>query len=315
MVKTNDIYSLKNKRIWVAGHTGLVGVALLRRLADADCTVITATRGALDLRNQAQTYAWIAKNAPDVIIIAAAKVGGIGANVKYPAAFIGDNLMIQTNIIHGAYLANVSRLLFLGSSCIYPKHAQNPITEDTLLTGALEPTNAPYAVAKIAGITMCAAYAKQYGCDFIAAMPCNLYGVGDRFDAHDSHVIPALMTKAHAAKISSADTLEVWGSGAPRREFLYADDLADGVVRALEAYNDTATPINIGAGGDVTIKALAGMIAKAVGFTGDLVFNTKYPDGTAQKLMDSSKIKNLGWTPKTDLETGLAQMYAHHFKS
>lgn len=301
-------YSLKNKRIWIAGHTGLVGSAVYRRLTPENCDIITAPRRVLDLRDQTAVLKFLEDNTPDVIIIAAAKVGGIGANAKYPADFLYDNLMIETNIIHGAYKYGTQRLLFLGSSCIYPKHAENPIKEDALLTGSLEPTNAAYAIAKIAGIKLCEAYHTQYGCNFISAMPCNLYGPYDRFDPQHSHVIPALLMKAHTAKITKAKTLDVWGSGTPRREFLYVDDLADALVHVLQNYNDAA-PINIGSGADMTIAKLAEMIAEVVGFDGDLVFDTSKPDGTMHKLMDHSKIKNLGWTPKTDLRNGLENTY------
>lgn len=301
-------YSLKNKRIWIAGHTGLVGSAVYRRLALENCDIITAPRSALDLRDQTAVFKFLEDNTPDVIIMAAAKVGGIGANAKYPADFLYDNLMIETNIIHGAYKCGTQRLLFLGSSCIYPKHAENPIGEDALLTGSLEPTNAAYAVAKIAGIKLCESYRAQYGCNFISAMPCNLYGPSDRFDPQHSHVIPALLMKAHTAKITKAKTLDIWGSGTPRREFLYVDDLADALVHALQNYNNAA-PINIGTGADITIAALAEMIAEVVGFDGDLVFDTSKPDGTPRKLMDNSKIKNLGWIPKTDLRSGLEKTY------
>ncbi len=306
---TQDIlYPLDDKRIWVAGHTGLVGASLVRALQDRGIEPLTVPRGQLDLRRQTETQDWINAHKPDVIILAAATVGGIAANMARPAEFIYDNLMIEANVIHGAYMAGVEKMLCLGSSCIYPKDALNPITEDMLLSGALEPSNAPYALAKIAGIELCQSYRRQYGCDFITAMPCNLYGPGDNFDVQGGHVIPALMRRAHAAKLSGEKALEVWGTGTPRREFLYASDLARGLLTLLEHYSG-ADPVNIGAGIDITIADLAAAIAAAVGFDGDLVFDATKPDGVHQKLLDSSVMRGLRWAPQVGLAQGLQETY------
>lgn len=297
--------SLENKTIWVAGHRGMVGGAVVRRLEHENCTVLTCD---LDLRDQQATYHWVQDNAPDMIIMAAAKVGGIHANATYPADFLYDNLMIQNNIIHAAHAASVEKLLFLGSSCIYPKDAVNPITEDALLTGALEPTNQAYAIAKIAGIKLCQSYRAQHGRDFISVMPCNLYGMGDTFDEKNSHVIPALMMKAHTAKISGVDTMQVWGSGTPRREFMYVDDLADALVFILQNYSGDR-PLNIGAGVDMSIADLAQIIADVTGFSGALELDQTKPDGAMKKLMDSTRMADAGWQAKTSLRDGLAQTY------
>ncbi|MCB1720670.1 MAG: GDP-L-fucose synthase [Rhodospirillales bacterium] len=299
---------MSGKRVWVAGHGGMVGAALVAWLQSENCEIFMVSREGLDLRDQAATRAWIAHNRPDVIVIAAAKVGGILANSTYPADFLYDNMMIEANIIHAAHEASVEKLLFLGSSCIYPKEAAQPIGEDALLTGALEPTNEAYAVAKIAGVKLCQAYREQYGRDFISAMPCNLYGPGDTFDEQGSHVIPALMMKAHAAKEAGADVLEVWGSGAPLREFLYVDDLADALVFLLKNYSG-AMPVNIGAGEDMSIRELAEIVSETVGFTGYIAFDSSKPDGTHRKLMDSSRIRNAGWKAKTAFREGLSQTY------
>lgn len=301
-------YALKGKRIWIAGHSGMVGTALMRRLEKERCEVLIAPRYDLDLRDQAAVKLWLDVNKPDVVVLAAAKVGGIMANASAPADFLYDNMMIEANVIHGAFKAGVEKLLFLGSSCIYPKAAQNPITEEALLSGALEPTNEAYAIAKIAGVKLCQGYRAQYGCDFISAMPCNLYGRGDTFDAQNSHVIPALMMKAHAAKIAGDLLMPVWGSGQPRREFMYVDDLADALVFMLKNYSD-APPLNIGSGEEVTILDLAEMIADTVGYKGALEFDTSKPDGTMQKLLNSSRIRAAGWAPQTNLRDGLARTY------
>ncbi len=301
-------YSLQNKNIWIAGHNGLVGSALCRRLERENCSILSAKRAELDCRDQVAVLAWMRLNKPDAVIIAAAKVGGIAANMNAPAEFLYDNLMIAANIIHAAYESGAQKLLFLGSSCIYPKDAQNPITEEALLTGSLEPTNAPYALAKIAGVKLCESYRAQYGCDFISAMPCNLYGPGDNFDLENAHVIPALIRKAHEAVISGASELEIWGSGKPRREFMYVDDLADALVFLLQHYSGAA-PVNIGAGGDVTIAALAETIANIVGFKGALRFNDSRPDGVSQKLLDCTIMREKGWKPSVSLEYGLSQTY------
>ena len=304
----NPLYSLKNKTIWVAGHTGMVGGALCCRLQSEDCEILTAERNVLDLRRQSDVESWMKKNKPDAVIIASAQVGGILANQNYPADFLYDNLMIAANIIHSAYECGVEKLLFLGSSCIYPKDAWQPITEEALLSGPLEPTNAPYALAKIAGIKLCEAYRGQHGCDFVSAMPCNLYGADDMFDAEKSHVIPALIMKAHTAKMAGAKTMTVWGTGKPLREFLYVDDLADALVFLLQHYSDK-TPINIGSGQEVSIADLAEMIAEVIGFTGKIVFDPSYPDGVSGKLMDSSRLETLGWQPRTLLKDGLKSTY------
>jgi GDP-L-fucose synthase len=301
-------FSLTGKTVWVAGHAGLAGSALCERLRTENCKLLTMPRRDLDLRDQAATKGWIAQHKPDVIIIAAATVGGIGANAARPAEFLYDNLMIEANIIHAAYETRVEKLLFLGSSCIYPKEAPQPVAETALLSGPLEPTNRAYAIAKIAGVELCASYRRQYGCDFISAMPCNLYGPGDRFDAEDSHVIPALMLKAHRAKLENAPMLEIWGSGNPLREFLYAADLADGLVFLLKAYS-AESPMNIGSGTEIPIKDLAAKIAAVAGYQGTLVFNTDKPDGTMRKLIDSARIRKMGWRPKTSLDDGLERTY------
>ena len=303
-----QIYSLKNKKIWVAGHNGLVGSAMARLLESKGHEVLTVGRAALDLRNQEGVQRWMEEHKPDVVVLAAAKVGGIGANMAAPADFIYDNLMIEANVIHGAYLCGVEKLLFLGSSCIYPKDAPSPIKEDALLSGALEPSNAPYALAKITGIEMCKAYRAQYGCDFISAMPCNLYGPGDNFDLQSAHVIPALMAKARAAKVAGDKVLSVWGSGKPRREFLYSDDLAAALLVLLERYSDS-NPVNIGTGEDITITALAAEIMHAIDFDGALEFDDKKPDGVFEKRLDTQVIKALGWEPVTSLQDGLARLY------
>lgn len=301
-------FLLKGKRVFVAGHAGMVGSALVRRLMHEGCEIMTMPRVRLDLRNQQAVQDWMKAEKPDVVIIAAAKVGGIAANQKAPADFLYDNLMIEANLIHAAHEADVEKLLFLGSSCIYPKEAQNPITEDALLTGALEPTNEPYAVAKIAGVKLCQSYRAQYGRDFIAAMPCNLYGPGDNFDPYSAHVIPALIVKLHRAREASAKAVEIWGTGEPRREFLYVDDLTRALIFMLKNYS-SAAPLNIGAGQDMSIRDLVKNLCGVIGFTGDIEFNAEYPDGTLQKLMDSSRIYAAGWAPEVLFETGLRQTY------
>jgi len=300
---------LKGKRIWVAGHTGLVGSAVVRRLAEEDCEVLIVGRAQLDLRNQKETLKWVHSNKPDMIILAAARVGGILANERNPAEFLYDNLMIEANVIHAAHLCEVEKLLFLGSSCLYPKEAPQPIDEAALLSGPLEPTNEAYAVAKIAGIKLCQSYRKQYGRDYSALMPCNLYGPGDLFDETTSHVIPALMLKCHLAKVTGENAIDVWGSGNPLREFLYVDDLADAIVFALKRYSSSEV-LNIGAGADVSIKELAEQIAQVTGFEGELRFDPSRPDGVFRKLMNSGRILNAGWSPETALKDGLEKTYA-----
>jgi len=299
-------------RIYVAGHRGLVGSAILRRLEAAGYrNLVTRTHAELDLLDQAAVKAFLEAERPDAVVLAAAKVGGIVANNTYRAQFIYENLAIQNNVIHGAYLAGVQRLLFLGSSCIYPKLAPQPLKEEHLLTGLLEPTNEPYAIAKIAGIKLCAAYNSQYGTDYIAAMPTNMYGPGDNYDLQNSHVLPALIRKMHEAKVSDLPEVEIWGSGQPRREFLYSDDLADACVFLLE--NASASTmgefVNVGCGEDVTISELAELAARVVGFRGQLVYDRSKPDGTPRKLMDVSRIRATGWAPKVSLETGIALAY------
>lgn len=305
---TDPIYSLKGKRIWVAGHRGMVGSALVRRLATEDCEVITAGRDEVDLVRQNEVEGWMADMRLDAVFLAAAKVGGIYANDTWPADFIYQNLMIQNNIIHSAQLSGVKKLLFLGSSCIYPKLAPQPIREDALLTGPLEPTNEWYAIAKIAGIKLCQAYRKQYGCDFISAMPTNLYGPGDNFDLLSSHVAPALMVKTHNAKKAGERNVEIWGTGTPKREFLHVDDLADGLVFLMKNYSDHEH-VNVGSGDEVTIRELAETIAEVIGYDGGYVYNTDKPDGTPRKLMDSSRIRSLGWQAETPLLQGMASTY------
>ena len=307
-------YPLEGKRIWVAGHRGMVGAALVRRLASENCTVLTADRGALDLERQDQVERWLLENKPNAIILAAAKVGGILANDTYPADFLYKNLVIETNVIEGARQAGVGRLLFLGSSCIYPKMAEQPITEDALLTGPLEPTNEWYAIAKIAGIKMVQAYRKQYGLDYISAMPTNLYGPEDNFDLETSHVLPALIRKAHDAKVSGAKQLVIWGTGTPRREFLHVDDCADALVFLLKTYSGDKH-VNVGSGEDLTILDLAKTVCAAVGFDGEIVCDTSKPDGTLRKLMSGAKLKAMGWAAKTRLDLGIKETYNYFGKN
>jgi len=299
---------MAGRRIWVAGHKGMVGSAVTRRLRAGGDDVLTVDRSVVDLRDQKAVELWLKQNRPDVIIFAAAKVGGILANDTYPADFIYDNLAIETNIIHSAHLADVDRLVFLGSSCIYPKFAPQPIKEDALLTGPLEPTNEWYAIAKIAGIKMCQAYRKQHGRRYISVMPCNLYGPNDNFDLQTSHVLPALIRKFHEAKARASDEVVVWGTGAPLREFLHVDDLAKGVVFCMEHF-DGYEHINCGAGYEISIRELAQTVQRAVGFTGRLVFDTSKPDGTPRKLMDSSRLLAMGWRPEISLEDGVTSSY------
>lgn len=297
-----------SRRIWVAGHKGMVGSAVVRQLANSSDQVLTVDRKTVDLRDQRAVEAWLKAERPDIIVFAAAKVGGIYANDTFPADFIYDNLAIELNIINGAHLAGVDRLVFLGSSCIYPKFAPQPIREDSLLTGALEPTNEWYAIAKIAGIKLCQAYRKQYGRHYISVMPCNLYGPNDNFDLKTSHVLPALIRKFHEAKMAGAKEVVVWGTGSPLREFLHVDDLARGVIHCMNEY-DGYEHINCGAGSEVTIRELAGIVKSVVGFEGELVFDTTKPDGTPRKLMDSSRLHALGWSPQISLPDGIKSSY------
>jgi GDP-L-fucose synthase len=305
---TENAYSLAGKRVWVAGHRGMVGSALMRRLASEGCELLTAGRETVDLRRQEQVESWMATEKPHAVFVPAATVGGILANDTRPAEFIYDNLMIETNIIHAAWKTGVEKLLFLGSSCIYPKFAPQPMSEDMLLTGPLEPTNQWYAVAKIAGIKLCQAYRRQYGCDFISAMPTNLYGIGDNFDLQSSHVMPALIAKMHAAKAQSSKSVAVWGTGSPRREFLYVDDCADALVFLMKRYSDEQH-INVGVGEDLTIKELTSLIRSAVGYDGEITWDTTMPDGTPQKLMNVSRLTNLGWRANTEIATGISNVY------
>lgn len=295
--------------MFVAGHRGMVGSAVVRRLAREPVEILTASRDALDLRRQADVAAWMSAHRPDVVIIAAARVGGILANDSYPVDFLLDNLLIESNLMSAAHAADVRKLVFLGSSCIYPKFAQQPIPESALLTGPLEPTNEWYAVAKIAGIKLAQAYRRQYGRDFISAMPTNLYGPGDNYDPRNSHVIPALIRKAHEAKLAAAPHMVVWGSGSPRREFMHVDDLADAIVFLLRHYSDP-THINVGVGSDISIAELARIVCRVVGYYGDLHFDTTKPDGTPRKMMDSTRLAALGWSPSIALEDGLKGVYA-----
>lgn len=301
-------YQLRGKRIWVAGHNGMVGRALVQRLASEGGEVLTASRKDVDLTRQDAVERWMLDTRPQAVFVAAAKVGGILANDTYPAEFLHDNLMIASNVMHTARQVGVEKLLFLGSSCIYPKLAPQPIREDSLLTGPLEPTNEWYAVAKIAGLKLCQAYRRQHGCDFISAMPTNLYGPGDNFDLRTSHVIPALMRKAHEAKLRGDDRLVIWGSGTPRREFLYVDDCADALVHLMKDYSAPDT-VNVGCGDDLTILEIAQLIAEVVGFEGRIVPDPEKPDGTPRKLLSVERLQNSGWRPATPLRDGLAKTY------
>jgi GDP-L-fucose synthase len=299
----------KDSRIFVAGHGGLVGSAIVRRLqADGHGNLLLRSSAELDLRSQAAVERFFAEQRPELVVLAAAKVGGIHANDTYPADFIRDNLQIQTNVIDAAYRHAARKLLFLGSSCIYPKHAPQPMSEDYLLTGPLEPTNEWYAIAKIAGLKMCQAYRRQYGFDAICAMPTNLYGPGDNFDLNNSHVLPALIRKIHEAKEQRAEDVVVWGTGTPRREFLHVEDLADACVFMLREYSSDQ-PINIGWGEDLSIRELALLIQEIVGFSGQLRFDTSKPDGTPRKLLDTSRLRAIGWRPNIPLRQGVAATY------
>lgn len=304
----------KNAKIFVAGHRGMVGSAILRRLqAGGHTRVITRSRSELDLLDQRAVRDFLQAEKPSYIYIAAAKVGGIQANNIYRADFIYQNLMIEANLIHGAHLADVQKLMFLGSSCIYPKLAPQPMSEDVLLTGALEPTNEPYAIAKIAGIKMCEAYNAQYGRDYISVMPTNLYGINDNYDLNNSHVLPALIRKTHEAKARGDKELVVWGTGTPMREFLYADDLANACVYLMEK-GYSGPLVNVGTGTDVTIRELAETVKRVLGFTGELTFDTSKPDGTPRKLMNVSRLTQLGWKASTSLEDGIRLAYQDFLK-
>jgi GDP-L-fucose synthase len=301
-------FELKGKTVFVAGHRGMVGSALVRRLAQEDVELLTATSSELDLRNQAAVFEWFSRKRPQVVFLAAAKVGGIFANNELRAEFIYDNLAIATNVIHAAHVNSADKLMFLGSSCIYPKLAAQPLREDSMLTGLLEPTNEPYAIAKIAGIKMVEAYRSQYGCDFINVMPTNLYGPGDNYHPQYSHVVAALIRRFHEAKAAGLPNVVVWGTGTPRREFLYVDDMADACVHLMKTYSDMDL-VNIGSGEDITIAEFATLVAAIVGYQGSISYDTSRPDGTPRKLLDVGRLAGLGWRARTSLEDGLRLAY------
>lgn len=304
------LYSLGGKRVWVAGHRGMVGQALVRRLGAEGCEIVTADRHSVDLTRQDQVEAWMARERPDAVFLAAARVGGILANASFPADFLYRNMMIAANVVESARSVGVEKLLFLGSSCIYPREAPQPIAEGALLTGPLEPTNEWYAVAKIAGIKLAQACRRQYGCDFISAMPTNLYGPGDNHDLASSHVIPALLRKAREAREQGSEDLEIWGSGTPRREFLHVDDCADALVHVMKHWSEEA-PVNIGSGRDIAIADLARLVMQIAGLEGQLILDRSKPDGTPRKLMDDSRLRGLGWSPRIALTEGLREVYAN----
>ena len=306
-------FEIAGKRVWVAGHRGMVGSAIVRRLARENCQVLTAGRAELNLTRQTDVERWMEKNQPEVVFDAAAVVGGIMANSTRPTDFLTDNLEIQSNVIATAHKIGVKKLMFLGSSCIYPRLAPQPLHEDSLLTGPLEPTNQWYAIAKIAGIMQCQAYRRAHGDDFISAMPTNLYGPGDNFDLQSSHVLPALIVKAHQAKLAGAKSMTIWGSGKPLREFLHVDDLADACIFLMKNYSEDQH-INVGYGSDVTIREAAETVARVVGFKGEFVYDTSKPDGTPRKLMDCTRLNNLGWSPAIPFEQGIAHAYDWYLK-
>ena len=310
------------RKVFVAGHRGMVGSAIAAKLQERGVDVLSRSRSELDLRNQSAVYGFLADQRPDAVVLAAAKVGGIMANDTYPAEFIHDNLVIQNNVIHGAHLADVNSLLFLGSSCIYPRMAEQPMREDALLTDTLEPTNEPYAIAKIAGIKMCESYNRQYGRDYRSVMPTNLYGPGDNFHPENSHVIPALMRRFHEAAIANSPSVTLWGSGTPMREFLHVDDMAEGSLHVMDmdkaAFDDLVDPrlshVNVGTGEDVSILELAEMVAEVTGFAGEIKLDPTKPDGTPRKLMDVSRLRSLGWSAQIGLANGLRETYAWFLK-
>lgn len=308
MSATAPLYALAGKRVWVAGHNGMVGSALVRRLASKDCEVLVADRDTLDLTDQRAVLGWMHNHRPQAVFLAAAKVGGILANDSLPVDFLRDNLLIETAVFTGAESVGVEKLLFLGSSCIYPRDAAQPITEEALLTGPLEPTNEWYAIAKIAGIKLVQAYRRQCGCDYISAMPTNLYGPGDNYDPSGSHVLPALIRKVHEAKTSGAP-VQIWGTGAPLREFLYVDDCADACLHLMQHYSGEGH-INVGAGQEIAIIDLARLVMEVVGYEGEIVTDPSKPDGTPRKLMDGTKLAALGWEPQVSLRDGIARSYA-----
>jgi GDP-L-fucose synthase len=302
------LYALAGRRVFVAGHRGMAGSAIVRRLSRERCEILTVPKSDLDLRDQPRTHAWFARYRPDAVVMAAGKVGGIVANEALRATFLYDNLMMAANVVHAAFAAGVSKLMFLGSTCIYPRLAPQPLREDALLTGPLEPTNAPYAIAKIAGVKLVEAYRDQYGADFISVMPTNLYGPGDNYRLGSSHVVAALLRRFHEAKVVGAAEVTVWGTGTPRREFLFVDDLADACVHLMERYSAREI-VNIGAGRDIAIADLAALIAEVVGYVGRIVFDPTRPDGAPRKLVDASRLAALGWRPSTGLADGLRLAY------
>ena len=306
-------FDLKGKRVFVAGHRGMVGSALVRRLASESVELLTVPRSEVDLRNQAAVYDWFAEHRPQAVFFAAAKVGGIVANNTLRAEFIYDNLIQATNVIHAAHLHGADKLMFLGSSCIYPKLATQPLREDSMLTGPLEITNEPYAIAKIAGIKMAEAYRSQYGSDFISVMPTNLYGPGDNYHPEYSHVVAALIRRFHEAKVTGASNVVVWGTGTPRREFLYVDDLADACIHLMKTYSSEEL-VNIGTGEDITIAEFAHVVAGAVGFTGKISFDPSKPDGTPRKLLDVGRLAKLGWRARTSLKDGIKLAYQAYLR-
>jgi GDP-L-fucose synthase len=305
---TNPLFELAGRRVWVAGHRGMVGSALVRRLEREACQILAVDRGTLDLRDQSAVHRWMMEARPEVVFLAAARVGGILANNSYPGQFLHDNLAIQTNVIEGAHRAGVAKLLFLGSSCIYPRMAPQPIPEGALLTGPLEPTNEWYAIAKIAGLKLAEAYRREYGCHFISAMPTNLYGPGDNFDLEKSHVLPALLRKVHEAKEAGRDRIVVWGSGRPRREFMHVDDCADALVFLVTHYS-APSHVNVGTGSDVSIHELGQLVCDVVGFGGRIELDRDKPDGTPRKLLDSTLLNSLGWSAKIELRDGIERTY------
>lgn len=309
------MYNLEGKSVWVAGHRGMVGSAIVRRLQrEVGIEILTAPRDEVDFRDNTKTYEWVNDNKPDAVFLAAARVGGIWANSHYPADFICDNIQITSSILSACHKIGVEKLLFLGSSCIYPKMSPQPIEENALLTGALEPTNEWYAIAKIAGIKMCQALRAQYHHDFISAMPCNLYGPGDNFHPKNAHVVPALLQRFHSAKLEGKSNVEIWGTGSPRREFLHVDDCADALVHLMKNYSD-ADIINVGSSVDVSIMELALVIKEIVGYEGRIVNDLKKPDGTPLKLMNSDRIRALGWSPSVSLVDGLTKTYADFLRN
>jgi len=301
-------FDLSGKRVWVAGHRGMAGAAIARRLTSEHCEIVTTARSELNLLRQAEVHAWLAEQKIDAVFLAAATVGGIMANAARPAEFLYENLVIETNVIHAAKCAAVKKLLFLGSSCIYPRMAEQPMKEEALLTGALEPTNEWYAIAKIAGIKLCAAYRRQCGCDFVSVMPTNLYGPGDRYDAENGHVVAALIMKIHAARMANSPAVELWGSGTPKREFLFTEDLADACVFVMKNYSEELF-LNVGTGREMTILELAESIARVAGWKGAFTFDRSKPDGMPRKVMDVSRLQGLGWSAQTPFDDGIRQAY------